>query len=101
VLELDKVLDQYSVYYQDGANPFVLLGTANLGASTLNAGDRDGNSLRFAFTGLFNDTGEFFDVSRIYVTSSRPIPEPGVAAAAGLAAACLAGVRGCRFARRG
>ena len=30
VLELDKVLDQYSVYYKDGAAPYALLGTADL-----------------------------------------------------------------------
>ena len=28
VLELDKNLDQYSIYYKDGANPFAQLGTA-------------------------------------------------------------------------
>ena len=74
VLELDKTLDQYSVYYKDGtAEPFTPLGTANLGASTLNPGDRDGNSIRFAFTGLFNDPGEFFDVNRMYVTDTSPL----------------------------
>ncbi|MGD9634017.1 MAG: PEP-CTERM sorting domain-containing protein, partial [Pirellulales bacterium] len=73
VLELDKELDQYSVYYKDDTNPFQLLGTANLGLSTLNTGDRDGNSIRFAPTGAFNDTGEFFDLSRVYLTNTNPI----------------------------
>jgi hypothetical protein len=76
VLELDKSLDQYSVYYKDNADPFQLLGTANLGASTLNPGDRDGNSVRFAATGAFNDTGEFVDVDRIYLTDTSPIGGP-------------------------
>jgi hypothetical protein len=73
VLELDKTLDQYSVYYRDNVGPFTPLGTANLGASTLNPGDRDGNSLRFAFTGTFGDTGEFFDLDRLYLTDTSPL----------------------------
>lgn len=76
VLELDKELDQYSVYYKDDTSPFQLLGTANLGASTLNPGDRDGNSIRFAPTGAFDDTGEFFDINRIYLTNTSPISGP-------------------------
>jgi hypothetical protein len=73
VLELDKILDQYSVYYKDNTSPYALLGTAELGASTLNAGDRDGNSIRFAATGMYNDTSEFVDVDRIYLTDTSPI----------------------------
>ena len=76
VLELDKILDKYSVYYKDNTDPYQLLGTAELGASTLNPGDRDGNSIRFAPTGAFNDTGEFFDVNRIYLTDTSPIGGP-------------------------
>jgi hypothetical protein len=76
VLELDKTLDRYSIYYKDGAAPWGLLGTADLGASSNNPGARDGNSVRFAFTGLFNDTDEFFDVDRIFVTDVNPVPEP-------------------------
>jgi len=73
VLELDKTLDKYSVYCKDNTAPFALLGTAELGASTLNPGDRDGNSIRFAATGQFNDTGEFVDISRIYLTDVSPV----------------------------
>jgi hypothetical protein len=80
VLELNKSSDQYSVYYQSGVMPFALLGTGDLGASTLNAGDRDANSVRFAFTGTFSEAGEFFDVNRIYVTNDNPIPEPSALA---------------------
>ena len=32
VLELDKGMDQYTVYYKDNTNPFLPLGTGNLGA---------------------------------------------------------------------
>jgi hypothetical protein len=76
VLELDKVLDKYSVYYKDDTNPYQLLGTAELGLSTLNSGDRDGNSIRFAPTGAFNDVGEFVDINRIYLTDTSPIGGP-------------------------
>jgi hypothetical protein len=79
-LELDKATDAYSVYYKDGAAPFTLLGSGLLGASTLNAGDRDGNSVRFAFTGTYLESaGEFFDVDRIWLTNVNPIPEPASA----------------------
>jgi hypothetical protein len=73
VLELDKNLDQYSVYYKDDAAPYALLGTAELGTSSLNSGDRDGNSIRFGATGSYSDTGEFVDVNRIYLTDVSPI----------------------------
>jgi hypothetical protein len=73
VLELDKTLDKYSVYYKDNTAPFALLGTAELGASTLNPGDRDGNSIRFGATGQFNDTDEFVDINRIYLTDTSPV----------------------------
>jgi hypothetical protein len=69
VLELDKTVNQYSVYYKDGNDPFVLMGTAP------NASSRDGNSVRFAFTGTFGDVGEFFDVDRIYLTDTSPITD--------------------------
>jgi len=76
VLELNKDSDQYSIYYKDNTDPYQLLGTGNLGTSTNNPGDRDGNSLRFAFTGTFGDTGEYFDVNRLYLTDTNPIDVP-------------------------
>lgn len=69
VLGLDKTVNQYSVYYKDGNNPFALLGTAE------NDTGRNGNSIRFGFTGTFGDVGEFFDVDRIYMTDSNPITD--------------------------
>jgi hypothetical protein len=78
VLELDKDADEYSVYYKDGAGQFTAIGAPGLlGASTLNPGDRDGNIIRFAPTGSFNDPGEFFDISRIYLTDTSPIGQVG------------------------
>ena len=73
VLELDKGLDQYTVYYKDDTAPYATLGSGALGTSTLNPGDRDGNSIRFGTTGQFNDIGEFVDISRIYLTDTSPI----------------------------
>ena len=73
VLEVDKALDQYTVYYKDNTAPFATLGFANLGASIANPGDRDANSVRFAFTGQYGEPGEFFDVERIYVTDTNPV----------------------------
>jgi hypothetical protein len=78
VLELDKDADQYLVYYKDGDAAFAALGAPGLlGTSTLNAGDRDGNSIRFAATGTFSDAGEFFDINRIYLTDTSPIGPVG------------------------
>lgn len=72
VLELDKDLNRYSVYYQDGSNPIGTLGTGNLGERSAGV-IRDGRSLRFAFTGTYGDTDEFFDVDRIYLTDTNPL----------------------------
>jgi hypothetical protein len=74
VLELDKGADEYSLFYKDGNNPYVPAGTGNLGVSTLNSGDRDGNSIRFGTTGGVGDPGEFFDIDRLYLTDVSPVP---------------------------
>jgi hypothetical protein len=75
VLELDKTTDRYSVYYKDGADPFAILGTQVLGAKIGNSDIREGNSVRFGFTGAFGDVGEFFDIDRIYLTDTNPITD--------------------------
>ena len=69
VLQLDKTVNQYSVYYKDGNNPFALLGTAETSST------RNGNSIRFGFTGTFGDASEYFDVDRIYLTDTSPITD--------------------------
>ena len=76
VLELNKDLNQYSVHYKDGNSPFALLGTGNVGLKLDGSVPREGNSIRFAPTGQFNDTGEFFDVNRIYLTDISPLEGP-------------------------
>jgi hypothetical protein len=72
-VELDKDTDQYSIYYKDNTNPFQSIGSGLLGLSDNNPGDRDGNAIRFAFTGTFGEPGEFFDVDRIFVTTDDPV----------------------------
>jgi hypothetical protein len=69
-------MDRYSIYYKDNLAAYQLLGSGNLGASTLNAGARDGNSVRFAFTGTFGESGEFVDINRMYLTDTSPIVGP-------------------------
>lgn len=95
-VEINKNLNTYSVHYKDGNDPWGTLGTAVLGdvaASGMPTGIlRRGNGLRFAFTGTFNDTGEFVDVDRIYLTNLNPVPEPS-SLALGLLAAGLTLVR--------
>lgn len=86
VLEIDADADKYSIYYKDGAAPFAALGVGNLGERSALV-MREARSLRFAFTGTFGESGEFFDVDRIYVTNESPIPEPASLVLLGLAAA--------------
>ena len=73
VLELDKTLDQYSVYYKDNTAAFALLGTAELGASAAQSGRSRRQLHPVRSQGQFNDTGEFFDINRIYLTDVSPI----------------------------
>lgn len=67
VLEIDEDSENYSVYYKDDTDPFVLLGTAP------HVAGRDGNSVRFVANNGFNIGSEFFDIDRIYVTDENPI----------------------------
>jgi hypothetical protein len=92
VVEVDADNDKYTVSYKDGANPFVSLPTGILGERTAGV-SREARSVRFAFTGQFGDTGEFFDVDRIYVTTTNPIPEPASAAIVGIACTMILGWR--------
>jgi hypothetical protein len=78
-LEVNADADTYSIFYKDDTNPYTAVGTGNLGERSAGV-KREARSVRFAFTGLYNDTGEFVDVERIYVTDINPtvaIPEPG------------------------
>lgn len=67
VLEIDEDSENYSVYYKNNTDPFVLLGTAP------HVAGRDGNSVRLVANNSFSGAGEFFDIDRIYVTDVDPI----------------------------
>lgn len=84
VLEVDADADTYKISYKDGLLPFVTIGTGNLGERSAGI-KREPRSGRFAFTGSYNDTGEFVDVDRIYITNVNPVPEPSVFVLAGIA----------------
>jgi hypothetical protein len=84
VLEVDATADTYTISWKDGAGPYQSLPVSQLGERSAGV-DREPRSVRFAFTGSFNDTGEFVDVDRIFVTNTNPIPEPSSAALAALA----------------
>jgi hypothetical protein len=75
VLEVDATADNYTIFYKAGASPFATLGTGNLGERSAGV-IREPRSVRFAFTGTFSEAGEFFDVDRVFVTNTNPIPEP-------------------------
>ncbi len=68
VLELDKDANQYSIFYRDGANPFVQLGSGAVDPA------RNGNTVRMVWNNNFADgIGEFVDLDRFYITDEDPI----------------------------
>jgi hypothetical protein len=92
VMEVDADTDMFTASYKDGANPWVSLPAGNLGERSAGV-PREARSVRFAFTGTFGEAGEFFDVSRIYVTNTNPIPEPAGLTLLGVAYLAAAGWR--------
>jgi hypothetical protein len=92
VLEVDADADTYTISYKDGASPYVSLTTGNLGERSAGI-DREARSVRFAFTGTFGEAGEFFDVDRLYVTTTNPIPEPSGFVLLGMTCTVAAGWR--------
>jgi hypothetical protein len=68
-LEINEDAETFSVWYRDNLGPYMLLGTAP------HVAGRNGNSVRFYVNNNFGGAGEFFDISRIYVTTTSPIPE--------------------------
>ncbi len=73
VLELDKDLNRYSLFYREGDASFQAGGTGDLGQKIGDTAIREGNSIRFGATGDFSDPGEFFDIDRIYLTDVSPL----------------------------
>ncbi len=71
-LKLDKDNDTYELSYKDDTNPWVSLGTGNVGNKLDESGPRDGNTVRFRAQNNFGAVGEFFDVDRIYLTDVDP-----------------------------
>jgi hypothetical protein len=67
VLEIDETTETFSVFYKDNTNPYV-----QLGSPAPHVAGRNGNSVRFVANNHFGGTGEFFDISRIYVTDTSP-----------------------------
>jgi hypothetical protein len=71
VLELDKNANEYSIYYKSASeSTFSLFGTASVAA------DRAGNAMRLSYQGRFDGDGEFFDLDRIYATTTNPLDLP-------------------------
>ncbi len=71
-LKLDKDNNTYELSYKDDTNPWVSLGTGNIGLKLDSSGPRDGNTVRFRAQNNFGAVGEFFDVDRIYITDVDP-----------------------------
>ncbi|MEQ9454072.1 MAG: hypothetical protein RLN76_05690 [Phycisphaeraceae bacterium] len=82
VLKLDRDLNQYEVLYQIDGGAINSVGVGNLGiddnGTDGNPADnltRDGNSIRWRINNNFGSVGEFFDVDRVYLTTSDPFAE--------------------------
>lgn len=79
----DKASGTYDVsYLLSGASEYV-----SLGGGSIDAG-RNGAALRINFNNSFGGEGEYVDISRIYMTTVQPIPEPATLALL-LGGACL------------
>jgi hypothetical protein len=89
VMGVNQTTDTYSIHYKDGAAPYALLGSGNLEPT------RDALITRFTINNFIGDeTGEFVNLDRFYITDMNPIPEPSCLALASLvAAAAMVGRR--------
>jgi hypothetical protein len=67
VLALDKTNNNYEILTKNGNGPFSTLNGPAAIDST-----RSGNSIRFVANNSFAGAGEFFDISRLYLTDTDP-----------------------------
>lgn len=89
-MKVDQDTDKYTIFYKDGANPFVNIGTGNLEPT------RNALIVRFTVNNFWGDeTGEFANLDRFYVADEAPagIPEPTSALLVAMAASCLGLIR--------
>jgi hypothetical protein len=83
-MKVDQDANNYSIFYKDGANPFVLAGTGILEPS------RDALIARMTVNNFIGDeAGEFVNLDRFYITDMNPIPEPATVLLLVLAAGAL------------
>lgn len=70
-MRVNQDSNTYSIFYRNGANPFQLAGTGNLEPS------RDALIARMTINNFIGDeSGEFVNLDRFYITDMNPIPEP-------------------------
>ncbi len=89
-MRVDQDTNTYTLYYKDGGNPVVNVGTGTLEPS------RDAIVVRFSINNFWGDTaGEFANLDRFYISDMAPegIPEPVSGVLAALATACLLAIR--------
>lgn len=82
-MRVDQTTNTYQVYYQDGSNPLMSLGSGNLEPT------RDAIVVRMSFNNFIGDAvGEFANLDRFYISNHRPagIPEPSTCMLAAFAA---------------
>ena len=89
-MKVDQDTNTYTLYYKDGANPVVNVGTGILEPT------RDAIVVRFTVNNFWGDEpGEFANLDQFYISDTAPvgIPEPLSGTLAGLAALGLLAIR--------
>jgi hypothetical protein len=82
-MKVDQDTNTYMLFYKDGSNPGVVVGTGNLEPT------RDAFVVRMTVNNFWGDTaGEFANLDRFYISDTRPIgiPEPASGMLGALAA---------------
>ena len=83
-MRVDQDADKYSIFYKDGASPFVLAGIGDLEPT------RDALITRMTINNFIGDEmGEFANLDRFYISDMNPIPEPTTFALLGMACGAL------------